>query len=245
VINRRFARRFLGQVDPIGEAFQTVAEPGYPETLYSIIGVVEDTSYGSLREDPPAIAFAATSQHPNPQPWATVILHSSGPLGPVTAGVRERVAAISPEIATDTRVFSTLAGESVSRERLMAWLSGFYGLLGAALAVIGLWGVMSYWAVKRLREFGIRLAIGAPRYEPVHMMLRETVVMLLTGFAVGIAVALVIARSAAALLYGLRPADPLTLAGSAVALTLIAAASSCFPAIQASRTDPLDVLRSE
>jgi len=127
----------------------------------------------------------------------------------------------------------------------MATLSGFFGLLAVLLAVVGLYGVISYIAAMRRNEIGIRMALGASRGDVVGIIVRQTLGLLALGVAVGIVLALVAVRSAGSLLFGLRPNDPLTFAAASALLLTIALIASFLPARRASRVDPMVALRYE
>jgi len=111
--------------------------------------------------------------------------------------------------------------------------------------MIGLYGVMSYFVARRRNEIGIRMALGADRGEVVGMVMREAGTLVAAGLGIGLVSALVTARSAGALLFGLQPQDPATLIGAAVSLSAFAAIASYIPAVRASRLEPTDALREE
>ncbi len=245
VVNETFVRRFSAGENPIGEVMRTAAEPNYPVALYEIVGVVKDTKYAGLREDTQAIAFAPAPQHPNPGPWAAILIRSSAPLTEVVAAVKRDVGQLNPEIVMDFRVFQAQIREGLARERLMAALSGFFGVVAALLAGIGLYGVISYLVARRRNEIGIRMALGASRYQVVALIMREAALLLVIGVAVGMILSLAGATSAGALLFGLQPYDPLTLIASGALLAAIAALASYLPARRTSRLDPMIALRYE
>jgi putative ABC transport system permease protein len=143
------------------------------------------------------------------------------------------------------RAFQTHIEEGLIRERLMAALSGFFGVLAALLATIGLYGVMAYMMVRRRNEIGIRMALGASRPQIVGLVMKEAALLLLIGVATGVAGSLVFARTAAKLLFGLTARDPLTFLAAAVLLAAAAALGSYLPAQRASRLDPMTALRDE
>jgi putative ABC transport system permease protein len=134
---------------------------------------------------------------------------------------------------------------SLSQERLMAMLSTAFGLLAMGLAVVGLYGTLSYGVGRRTREIGIRMALGAQRSAVLWLLLRETLVLVCVGAAVGILAALKMGHWVESLLFGVKAADPLTLAAAAMLLIGVALLAAYVPASRASRIDPLRALRHE
>jgi ABC-type antimicrobial peptide transport system permease subunit len=130
-------------------------------------------------------------------------------------------------------------------DRMMAMLSGFFGILAAMLVVVGLYGVLSYLITRRRNEIGIRIALGAKRRQVIALVMRDTAAMLLTGIVVGTALALLAGRAATAMLFGLKPYDLATLAFAIVLLAVIGILASLLPAIEASNLDPVAALRAE
>ncbi len=141
--------------------------------------------------------------------------------------------------------FTTQVKDSLLRERLMATLSGFFGLLAAVLATVGLYGVISYMVARRRSEIGIRIALGANRAEIVGLVTREATLLLGAGLAIGTMLAIAAARTANSMLYGLQPTDPATIAGAIAALAFVALVASVFPAMRAARIEPMLALRDE
>jgi ABC-type antimicrobial peptide transport system permease subunit len=131
------------------------------------------------------------------------------------------------------------------RERLLAMLAGFFGVLAAVLAMVGLYGMISFATLQRRHEIGIRVALGARRSRVIMMVMREATWPVAVGIAVGAGLSLLVGHAAAALLFGLTPDDPVTLASACTLLTVIAAAASFLPARSAARLDPLSALRHE
>jgi ABC-type antimicrobial peptide transport system permease subunit len=152
---------------------------------------------------------------------------------------------VNPTIIVQYQTMASQVRNSLLRERLMATLSGFFGALAALIAMIGLYGVMSYSVMRRRNEIGIRMALGADRSEVVRMVMREAVGLLTVGLIIGVGSALAATRTASALLFGLQPHDPATLVIAAAALGSIALAASYIPALRASRLEPTIALREE
>lgn len=142
-------------------------------------------------------------------------------------------------------VYQTEIQNGLVRERLMALLSGFFGALAALLAMIGLYGVISYIIVLRRNEIGIRMALGATRQAVVGIVLRQTLVLLALGVGLGLLLAVAVTSSARTLLFGLQPTDPLSLVSASLFLAVIALAASLWPAYRATRSDPMNALRYE
>lgn len=245
IVNQTFVRQFFKQADPIGKIIRTAAEPNYPATPYEIVGVTKDTKYAGLREEIPPQAFAPASQFPAPQPWQNVLIRSSAPPANVISAVKQTLVKSHPGIGMEFHVFQTQVENGLVRERLMAALSGFFGVLAALLAAIGLYGVISYIVLRRRNEIGIRMALGAGRYQVVRSILREAMLLLSVGLAIGVIISLIATTSARALLFGLQPYDPLTLLAAAALLAAIAALATYLPAQRASRLDPMIALRYE
>ena len=245
VVNQTFGRRFFGSADPVGRTFRTGAEPNYPEAVYEIVGVVKDTKYSGLRTEIPPIAFAPAPQYPNPRPAAALLIRSSAPLGGVMASVKREVGGRYPEIYVESAVLQEEVRAALLPERIMAALSGFFGVLATALAMIGLYGVVSYLVVRRRNEIGIRIALGAAAADVLRMVLKDGLRLVIVGVAIGVPATLVVTRLASALLFGVSPADPPTIAAATLVMITVAALASFLPARRASRLDPMVALRHE
>ena len=245
IVTERFANLFFEGRNPIGRTFQVEEGAGVERPVFEIVGLVKDAKYTDLREEFTPIAFLAASQEAAPDPFLQVVLRSSAPLATVTSEVTSAVSAARPSVIIQFQTMNSMVRDSLLRERLMATLSGFFGLLAGVLATIGLYGVMSYMVERRKNEIGIRIALGADRGSVVAMIMREAATLLAAGLIVGAVAAIAAARWTSALLFGLHPSDPVTLAAAAVALTAVAALASYVPAVRASRLEPTVALREE
>ena len=159
--------------------------------------------------------------------------------------MKRRIAAAHPEIIVEVRSFDREFRDGLVPNEIMALLSGFFGVLAALLATVGLYGVISYVVTRRRNEIGIRIAIGAGRVQVVQMVMREALLSLAAGVGIGMVLALAAGRGAGALLFGLKPYDPLTLAASVVLLVIIGALAAFLPATRASKLDPSEALRCD
>jgi ABC-type antimicrobial peptide transport system permease subunit len=163
----------------------------------------------------------------------------------VTASIKRGLEESHPGMAVQFQVMETLMSDGITRERLMAWLSGFFGMLAALLAVIGLYGVLSYTTQRRQSEIGIRMALGATRLRVVAMIIRETGMLLLLGIAIGAIVSQWVTSTMRTLLFQLSPTDFGTMLAAASALIVIAVFATYVPVWRASRVDPMVALRHE
>jgi predicted permease len=245
IVNESFVRQVLRGANPLGLRFWRQATPRNPEMRFEIVGVVKDSKYNKIRRALTPIVYLPQTQEPHPTSFAQVLIRSSLPPAATLAAVKTAVTRISPDITATYEVFDTMVRDSLLRDRLMAWLSGFFGLLAILLAAVGLYGVIAYVVAQRTNEVGIRMALGASGGEIMRMFLGETATLLAIGCVAGGVMSLAAGRAAAALLYGLKPYDPLTFALAAALLALVAISASFIPARRAARVDPMVALRYE
>jgi len=245
VVNQAFVRALGIPGSPIGRSMRTSPEPNFPSTVYEIVGVIPDTQYSDLKTPRPPMVFAPDSQYPPIGPWATVMLHSAVDPAATAAAIKQQFARTHPEIALNWTVFKDRVREGMLRERLLASLAGFFGILAAVLAMVGLYGMVAYAVAERRQEIGIRVALGAARADVIAMMMREAWRLVAVGVVAGAALALLAAPAAATLLFGLTPRDPATLLASVAVMIAVASAASFIPARTAARLDPLRAIREE
>jgi ABC-type antimicrobial peptide transport system permease subunit len=207
--------------------------------------LVSDTKYSDLRDENVAIAFSPVAQDPFPDDFDTFMIRSHTPPGDAISAVKRRLAEVNPEMSLTFHVFESDIGDTLVRDRLMATLSGFFGFLAAVLVVIGLYGVMCYMVQRRTNELGVRIALGSGRSRILGMILLEALALLAIGLAVGLGLSVVLGKTASSLLFGVKPADPITLGLAAALLTVVAVAASYIPARRASKVDPMVALRCE
>jgi len=212
---------------------------------HEIIGVVEDAKYRELREAPRPTIYRAMTQDDRSSGYRQYELSTDGPVSSLAPGVKRSVAEVDRSIAIDLTPLSDLIDASLTRDRLMATLSGFFGAVALVLAMVGLYGTLSYDVARRRNEIGIRIALGAARGRVVQLVLAEVAGMVVVGMVVGAAVALASTQLVRSLLYGLSASDPTTMAVSVVILAIVAVAAGAFPAWRAARVDPIAALREE
>jgi len=245
IVNQSFARKMGLGPNPIGVKFHREATPSSPEQVFEIVGLVRDTKYYKLREDFLPIAFLEIDQEGAPDSFPQFIIRASLPLTQTSEAIRKTISGVSPQIGVDLRSYAATIDEGLLRERLMATLSGFFGALAALISAVGLYGVMSYLVVKRTREIGLRIALGAARSSIVAGILREAVMLLAMGSAIGIGLTLAISGAAKSILFGLEPHDPATIALATVLLAAVTLAATLIPARRAANMEPVVALREE
>jgi putative ABC transport system permease protein len=245
IVNEAFARVFLNGANPIGRSLSIEATPNAPETRWEIVGLVKDTKYEELREEFGPIVFLPTAQNPRPSAGGQFLIRSGLPQAEIVAAVRRVLAETSPAIGVSFQGFKTMIDVTVLRERLLATLSGFFGLLALLLACIGLYGILSYSVASRTNEIGIRMALGARQRDVLWLVLREALLMIIAGVAVGLPMIWATTRLASALLFGLTPTDPVSLLLAALLMIAVAMVAGYVPARRATRIDPMAALRDE
>jgi predicted permease len=245
IVNEEFVKKIFHGQNPIGRAFRREEFGDQPDTVLRVVGVVRNTKYYELKEDFRPIAFVAADQEEYPGQGATFVLRTNAPLGEFYRNAEAAIAEIHPDLPINFAVLTQQIKDSLMRDRLMAALAGTFGALAAALAVLGLYGVIAYMVARRRNEIGVRIALGASRPRVIRLVLTEAILLLVFGLAIGTGLALWAGRAAAALVYGLKPNDPITLGAAIALLAAVALIASYGPAFRASRLQPMDALRDE
>jgi predicted permease len=244
VVNETFIKKFANGKNPRDLTFR-VRRLHRTSAPYQIIGVVKDTKYIDLRENLWPIVYTPKAQNDEPGTDAQILIRSRAPLATILSAVKSVARQADPDADISFSNFHQMIDDGLLRDRLMARLSGFFGVLAAVLAAIGLYGVISYMVERRRNEIGIRIALGASQQQIIRLVLRETSLLLLIGLAAGIALALATAKTAASMLFDLKPTDLLTYLAAALGLSLVAALASFVPALRAAQLDPVVALRNE
>jgi len=256
VVNEAFVHKFLAGVDPIGKHMGSGDATHVGD--FEIVGVVEDAKYTSARELANPMFFLPYLQMVDYQAaedrsiqlrssyFGAIEVHYSGAQGEVEQAVRRSLADIDPNmLVLRVLTFEQQVSGNFALERTIARLTVLFGGLALLLSGIGLYGLMAHRVTQRTSEIGLRIALGASRGQMLWMILREVLLLLLAGVAVGIPAALLATRATASLLYGLAPGDPLVLACAVAVLSVAALLAGFLPARRASRVDPMTALRYE
>jgi predicted permease len=242
VINEQFAARFFANRNPLGlHITQMYADD---RNTYEIIGVVRNSRQYRLRGEVEHRFYTPVTQPAAQVNGVTFLVRPRGGEAATLAAVRAAIQRAEPNMPiTETTTVNIGVSERVVQDRLLAQLSAAFGIVAALLAAIGLYGVLSYGITRRTNEIAVRKALGAQHGTLMRMIARETAWLLLLGMVTGAALSIAVIRVITARLYGLSPADPVTLAGAVAGLTLVAALATWLPAYRASRVNALVALR--
>ncbi len=242
VISEAMAKRFFPTGSPVGKHFG-IDGPNSTEQI-EVIGVVKDAKFGTLKEPFWPMAFYPHAQKPDV--LGNLVVRFSGSAGAVVPQIRQTIRQVNRNLPVDDVLTLTeQISRSLVQQKLVARLATFFGLLALLLACIGLYGVMSYGVARRTNEIGIRMALGARRASVLWLVLRESLLLVAIGLVVGVITSLALTRTAASLLYELKPNDPLTIASATLLLAAVAALAGYLPARRAARVDPMIALRDE
>ena len=244
IVNRAFARQLGLQGAIVGQRFRRPAGPSASD-VYEIVGQVPDSKVFTLREESLPIALVPITQSVDPRQFTDVMIRSAASPGEIGAAVARAVANLSPLLDADVRPFDDTIRNALLTERLMARLSGFFGMLAALIATIGLYGVMSYLVLQRTNEIGVRMALGARRQDILRMVLGEAARLVAVGLAIGAIASFAAAGSARALVFGLQPHDFEVIGLACVLLGATAMGASWLPAHRAATLPPLTALREQ
>src|SRR5262245_16067246 len=243
VVSENMARHYFPDENPLGKHFSFGAAPQSDQ--YEIIGVVKDAKFGSLRKENMRIVYLSHQQSWT-RPSINFALRTDGDPANLIAAVRHEIQSVGTDITvTKLKTLAAQVDESLAKERLVATLSGFFGLLALLLACIGVYGLLSYAVTRRTNEIGIRMALGARAGDVFKLVMREMMLLVLIGVTLGLGAAATTTRLISSLLFGLTANDPMTMALAALSLTAVAAFAGCLPALRAARVDPLVALRHE
>jgi predicted permease len=243
VISRLMATRMFPGEDPIGRRIHTV----HANVTYTVVGVAENVKNGGLVEpDEPEIYFLRSSIADY---WGerVPLLIVDSVLSPKAAipWVRSQIAQLDPTVPTKFETLNEQVSKLADRPRFETALLGFFAFTGLVMAVIGLYGVIAFMAAQRTQEIGVRMALGASRFDILRLILREGVRLIALGTAVGIVAALVMSQLLRSLLYQVGPRDPASFIMVTLLLALVALAATLVPARSAMKTDPMQALRCE
>ncbi len=248
ILNDAFARRFFGGRNAIGETVAGRTVVGVVGDQLAQGGFKPDGTIRSLRDNAAPSIYVPLAQSsglfPPDRTVITISVRSAaGSPALLTRNVAAALTRTEPDVTFSLRPLSDYLAASLAQERIVAMLSGFFGVLALLLAGLGLYGITAYAVSRRRAEIGIRLALGAEPRRVVRLVLSRVAILVGAGVVAGAAASIWLSRFVAALVYGVEPRDPTTLAAAVVVLTVVGATAGWLPARRASRIDPAGVLR--
>ncbi len=238
LVNETFAHTLFGNSPAVGRRFMNT-----DKSLVEIVGVVEDGKYDSLTEPPQPAMFFPLAQ--NTDGDTTLVVRSSLPPGEIAGGLQRAIVSIDSSLPIRIETWSDALALVLFPARAATVALGVMGLLAAMLAITGIFGMAAYTVSKRLRELGIRMALGAQRAQMMRSALGRPAVLLLSGSAAGVLLGVLASRLLASIVYEATPRDPLVLAGAAAAMILIGLIAAWIPARRALGVNPAQLLREE
>jgi predicted permease len=238
LVNETLVRRYWAGRSPLG------ARISLNDLEATIVGVVADVRHRGPSVPPQAELYVPFTQFSSRQ--AVIVLRTVDDPARATAALRAAMRDIDPALPlANVTTMKTLMERSVSQPRfLAALLTGFAGL-AALLALVGVYGLLSFSVSRRLRELGVRMALGAGRWRVMRQVLGQSAVLVAAGLVAGVTMAIALSRLLRTLLFGVRPGDPATIVAMACAIAVAAILASVPPALRASRIDPIVALREE
>lgn len=246
IVNEAFAKKYFGSESAIGQTFQIEATPGQPQPTYHIVGLAKDTKYRGLRDDFGPIGYFPMDQETDAfGPFFDLVIRTNLPASSLTPSLTQAIREVVPGSTVAYELVRTYVRDALVTERLMASLSGFFGVLAMLIATIGLYGVMSYMVSRRRVEIGIRMALGAEPGTVIRMVLRESGLLVVIGIVAGTALAVFASKWAASLLFELKPWDPVSIVVAVALLGSVSLLAAWIPARRASRVAPTVALRAE
>jgi predicted permease len=241
IVNEKMARELFGDENPVGKLVALRKEYD-PTQAAEIVGVVEDAKYNNLREEAQNNVYLPLTQ--TEFAFLSVELRTAGDPQALTAQARQLLRE-EGVLVREVKTLEEQTSRTLLQERMMAKLAGFFGLVALTLASIGLYGVLSTAVSRRTNEIGLRLALGARPGDVLRLWLREAGLLIAAGIALGLPAALAATRWIESFLFGLTPADPLTIAAAIAVLGGVAALAAYLPARRAANLDPIEALRYE
>jgi predicted permease len=241
IVNETFARKYFTDGRALGRHIGMGNAPG-TTTNIEIVGIVRDSKYDKLRGDTPAQMFVPLA----PAGGTVVYVGSTGEPGALFGSIRAAIREMDPNLPLyGVRTLQDQVDQSLVTERLIATLSTAFASVATLLALIGLYGVMTYTVARRAREIGIRVSLGARAANVLFLMMREAVTLIATGLAIAIPLYIAVSHYIRAQLYGIEPDDPLHITAAAVFLLVIGLLAGYIPSRRALKVDPMHVLRYE
>ncbi len=244
LISQALARERWPNQDPLGQTVEFGNMDG-DLRLLTVVGIVGDVRVASLESKPPGIIYVDSQQRPADLYDFTVVMHTSLPPATLIPAARRIVAQLAPDVPPDLSTFTKVFSDSLKARYFNLLLVGVFAACALLLAMAGIYGVMAYSVEQRTREFGVRMALGAEVADVLRLVLRQGLIIVAVGAALGIVGSFALTRIMSTMLFGITATDPITFAAVTILMVLVALAASYVPARRATKVDPMVALRYE
>ena len=239
IVNESFVKKYMPKVNPLGHTTGT-------DKPYTIVGVVKDYKYSGMNDEPhhPMVWGAYTQG--GTVGGTNVVLRVKGDPMAALPGAQRVLQSMDPNLPLERpELQQAVYDRSIAQQALFARLAGFFGLLAVVLVATGLYGVLAYRVGRRTVEIGVRMAVGAQRWQVVWMVLRDCMALMVIGMAIGVPLSIALGRQLASQLYNVKPGDAMSFAAGIVGVLVVCAGASLVPARRAASVDPIQALRAE
>jgi putative ABC transport system permease protein len=244
IVNETFVQRYLHGVNPLSSCISG-GGPGDNGPCSRIVGVAADAHYGGLTRDPDPFMYRPIAQRPAEMPAITMLyVRTAGEPSALAGVLRRELQSLDSRVSFATvRPMTLMLEPQIAPWRIGSFIFTLFGALGALLAGVGLYGVVSFVVAQRTRELGVRIALGAQTKDVLGLVLRQGMRLVVVGLVVGAIAAVLATRLFASLMFGVSTLDPVVYIGMAAALAVVALLATYLPALRATRVDPVEALR--
>jgi len=243
VVNASAARLLFGREDPIGRHIRVGTEPGLQAV--EVVGLVDDATMGNARSPHVPIVVRPALQDLRFAQYSAIVIRTEAPGAALNEAVRRTVASLGVDYVTNIRSGREQLRASVAQDQVLTVLSLLFGGVAAVIAYIGVFAILALDVSRRQREIGVRVSLGATRTQVIHTVVGRALAAAAGGIVIGVPGALAASRLTSSLLYGVTPADPVSLCLAVALLGALALAGSAVPAARAARVDPIVTLKAE
>ncbi len=239
MINDALARKYFGGQDPVGQKIQW-------NGWRAIVGVAGSIHQAGLDREPLPELYVPAAQRPGALSGMTLVISTSVEPTSLTSAIESAIHSVDPsQPVFGVKTMERVVADSLSSQRLYVWLLGVFAAIALILASAGIYGVMSYLVTRRTQEFGVRMALGASTRDILRMVLRQSLMLIGVGVAIGLAGAFAVTRVLTNFLFGVKPTDLATFGAVSLVLIIVALIATYLPALRATRVDPMVALRYE
>ncbi len=239
IVNESFVKKYMPKVNPLGHTMG-------PDKPYTIVGVVKDYKYAGMNDEPHHPMVWGSYTQGGTLGANNVVLRVKGDPMAALPGAQRVLQSMDPNLPLQRpELQQAVYDRSIAQQALFARLAGFFGMLAVVLVATGLYGVLAYRVGRRTVEIGVRMAVGAQRWQVVWMVLRDCLALMVIGMVIGVPLSIALGRELASQLYNVKPGDAMSFVVGIVGVLLVCAGASLIPARRAASVEPVEALRAE